>query len=49
MTAEQEHRLGARAAVVIIAALCALCVLASCKLTYKTLPSCDCAQRDRAR
>lgn len=29
MTAEQEHRMGTRAAVLIIVTLCALCVLAS--------------------
>lgn len=31
MTAEQEHRMGTRAAVLIIVTLCALCVLASLK------------------
>lgn len=31
MTADQEHRMGTRVAVLIIAVLCALCVLASLK------------------
>ena len=48
MTADQEYKRGVRAAVLIIAGLCGLCVLASlsgCKITYRTLP-CECAQRD---
>jgi len=48
MTADQEHKLGTRAAILVIAALCGLCMLASlsgCKMTFKTLP-CECAQGD---
>jgi hypothetical protein len=42
--AETEYKRGVRAAVGIIAVLCALCVLASmsgCKITYRTLPQCE--------
>jgi hypothetical protein len=49
MTADQEHKLGTRAAVLIILVLCGLCVLASlsgCKITYRTLPKCACERRD---
>jgi len=31
MTADQEHKLGTRAAVLIITVLCALCMIASLK------------------
>jgi len=31
MTADQEHRMGTRAAFAILAALCALCMVASLK------------------
>ncbi len=48
MTTTQEYKRGVRAALLIIAVLCGLCVLASlsgCKITYRTLPECACKRR----